>query len=109
VLFNRLTVSDLTRILMAPHGVLESFRGLLAAGGLDFSLAPDAARLMAEYAHETGTMARGLKMIVGRLIEDVVFEQRKGKMQFGASEVRSILNSLDAGASENIACNPALN
>lgn len=95
VLFNQLTVNDLCQIVTAPHGALASLQGLLAVDGLDFNLSKDAIRAIAGYAHETGTMARGLKLVMGRLIEDIVFEGRKGMVQFGLKEVQTVLSSID--------------
>jgi ATP-dependent Clp protease ATP-binding subunit ClpX len=79
------TIEQLVQIAM--RSVIAAYRRLLAASGADLQVTSGAIQLMAECALETGTYARGLKTIVARLIEDAVFEERRGAIQFGAAEV----------------------
>ena len=79
------TVDQLTEI--ATRAVIPSYAKLLASTGANLQISPDGIHLMAEAARDTGTYARGIKSVVARLIEDCVFEERKGLVQLGAAEV----------------------
>jgi ATP-dependent Clp protease ATP-binding subunit ClpX len=79
------TVEQLTQI--AEHAVIPAYQRLLAGCGADIQVTGDGIALMAQSALESRTFARGVKTIVARLIEDAVFEERKGSIQFDVAEV----------------------
>ena len=79
------TVEQLIQI--TERAVVPSYRRLLAASGADLQVEPEAVRRIAASALATGTFARGLKSVVARLVEDAVFEERKGVISLGADEV----------------------
>ena len=47
---------------------------------------------------ETKTYARGVKTVVARLIEDAVYEERRGLVQLGAAEVARAIEAAGMGA-----------
>ena len=73
---------------IATRSVIPSFNRLLSAFGAGIEMSDTAVALMAEWALETRTYARGIKSIVSSLVEDIVFAERKGPVQFGADDVR---------------------
>src|ERR1017187_311863 len=75
------TVAQLVQI--AKCAVIPSYQKLLAGCGADIQVTGDGIALMAQSALESGTFARGLKTVIARLVEDAVFEERRGAIQFG--------------------------
>jgi ATP-dependent Clp protease ATP-binding subunit ClpX len=79
------TIEQLEQV--AIRAVIPGYARLLAAGGADLQVSTEAVHLIAEAALATGTYARGIKSVVARLVEDIVFEERKGVIALGADEV----------------------
>lgn len=96
--FPKPTVEQLMRIAISPTGVIATFNALLKAGGLDIRLTAGAIRLMAEHALESETYCRGMKAIVSRLVEDLVFDGYTSTVTIGVERVREILHSVDESA-----------
>ena len=71
-----LSVDDLERILGDPRdAILKQYRKLLRLQhGADLEFTPGAIREVARLAHGQGTGARGLRAVVERVVEDVMFE-----------------------------------
>ena len=90
------TVPQLVQI--ARRAVIPSYCKLLAASGADIQIADDGIQLMAECALESKTFARGIKTVVARVIEDVVYEERKGSIQFGTAEVARAIEAAGMGS-----------
>ena len=90
------TIAQLIQI--AEHAVILSYQKLLVGCGANIEVSSDGIQLMAECALESKTYARGLKASVARLIEDAVFEERKGLIQFGATEVRQAVEAAGLGS-----------
>ena len=86
-----LSVESLERIMMAKHGVLASFNEMLKPQGLEVGLEQNAIKALAEFAHETGTQARGLRTGLGLLLEDAIFCQVQGRMTFTDADVEHAL------------------
>jgi ATP-dependent Clp protease ATP-binding subunit ClpX len=83
------TVEQLVKI--AKGSVITSYSRLLTSSGLELHVTDAGVLLMAEWAAETKTYARGLKSIMSRLVEEAVFNDAKGKVTFGAKEVRQAI------------------
>lgn len=93
--FHKLSPEALYEICVAfPGGVIRNFNEMMYGQGLEIDVAPSGIRLMAEICSETGMMARGLKLIVDMLIEDSVFEGRKGKITFSKHHVEKVIEKL---------------
>ena len=90
------TVEQLTQI--AVRSVIPAYQKLLATGGTDIQITGEGIALMAECAKETRTFARGIKTICARLIEDCVYEERKGLVELGAAEVAKAIEAAGMGA-----------
>ena len=85
------TVEQLVAIARAPTGVITSYVRLLKPGGVDLVVTEAAVLLMAEHSCSRRTYARGLKAIMGKLVENAVFTQTRGKITYGVTEVRAAL------------------
>jgi len=92
------TIEQLVQI--ATRAVIPAYRRLLAANGADLQVAPEAVRLIAEAALATGTFARGIKSVVARLVEDIVFEERKGAIALGVADVDRAIEGAGLAAAE---------
>jgi len=90
------TVEQLEQIAM--RAVIPSYRTLLAANGADLQVSAEAIRLMAETALATGTFARGVKSIVARLVEDIVFDERVGKISLDVTDVAHAIKAAGLAA-----------
>ena len=66
---------------------------LLKSMRIEISLTDSAIRLVAEYASSSATLARGIKSIMSRIVEDLVFNEAKGKVRFGLKEVRAAVEA----------------
>ena len=86
LVFPEPTVEQLIEI--ATRSVIPSFNRVMSAFGAEVRIMNDGIRLVADCAHQTRTYARGIKSIVSTLIEELVFEERKGVTQLGVAEVR---------------------
>jgi len=72
-----LGVEDLARILREPtDSLLAQYRKLLKYRGTDLRFTDGAIRAIAQSAHERGTGARGLRAIVERVLEPVLFDPK---------------------------------
>ncbi len=92
LIFPSPTIQQLTEI--ANKSVIPSYNRLLSACEAKIEINDDGVRLLAEYALESETFARGLKSVISALIEDLVFEGRQGSVKFGIAEVRRALDGL---------------
>jgi len=88
VMFRKLTPQDLVAIANGSAGVVANYNRLLCHQGLAIKVDTQGLQCMAELSVETGMMARGLRMIVGALVEDAVFSEAKGEVTFGLGEVK---------------------
>lgn len=69
-----LTEDELVRILTKPEGsVCSQYTAFFSKLGVEFTLAPEAAQLLAHEAHTSGSGARGLKGRLERAITDMLF------------------------------------
>lgn len=72
--FRPLNFDDLCLITRTEHGPLSYYNEILAADRMAISLADDAVAAMARFALESGTSARGLKFVVGKIVEELLYE-----------------------------------
>lgn len=72
---NELTTDDLVHILTTPkNAVLKQFEALFSLEDITLNVTAEAKRLLAEKAKETGTGARALRMLLERVLRDVMFD-----------------------------------
>ncbi|QDV36877.1 ATP-dependent Clp protease ATP-binding subunit ClpX [Tautonia plasticadhaerens] len=74
---DRLGIEDLVRILKEPtNSLIGQYRKLLAYHRASLVISDGALREVARIAHERGTGARGLRAILERVMEPVLFDPR---------------------------------
>ncbi|WP_022859152.1 ATP-dependent Clp protease ATP-binding subunit ClpX [Bifidobacterium magnum] len=72
---HELTRDDLVRILTQPDNALvKQYRKLFAMDGVDLLFTDEAVEAIAELSIERRTGARGLRSIIERILEDVMFQ-----------------------------------
>lgn len=70
-----LGVDDLVRILREPKGsLIDQYRKLLIYRHARLEFTPGAIRAIAELAHQRGTGARGLRAIIERALEPILYD-----------------------------------
>lgn len=89
----RPSIGDLEAILTAPTGVLAMYNSQFATEGMRMAMTPEARRYLAEWAYECG-LARGLKLVVSCLAEQVVYERRQGLIYFDESHVAKAIGDM---------------
>lgn len=72
---NPLTKNDLVRILTEPqNAIVRQYQTLLSMDKINLTFTPDALELIASQAVANRTGARGLRAILDRVMEDIMFE-----------------------------------
>lgn len=72
---NELAIDDLVHILVEPkNAVIKQFKALFAMEGVSLEFTQDALRAIAKKAHDAGTGARALRMILENVLRDLMFE-----------------------------------
>ena len=80
--------------LLIENGVLAGYNAILAPQGVRIVVPPPALNRIAQYCVETQLMARGLKLVIGRLIQEALYAQRTGTIEFTRGDVDAALTSL---------------
>lgn len=97
---HELDEDDLAAVLVEPeHALTKQYRKLLAADGVDLEFTDEAIRRIAALTVQRGTGARGLRTIIERTLEDVMF--RVPSMQ-GVSRVVVDKNAVDGDCAPHI-------
>ena len=72
---NELRTSDLVRILVEPkNAVIKQFKALFALENVDLEFTEGALEAIAQRAHDAGTGARALRMILESTMRDLMFD-----------------------------------
>jgi ATP-dependent Clp protease ATP-binding subunit ClpX len=72
---NELSNEDLVTILTEPkNAVIKQFKALFTLEGVGLEFSPGALKAIAKKAHEAGTGARALRMILESMMRDLMFE-----------------------------------
>lgn len=95
LVFPEPTVPQLIQI--ARRGVIPAYQKLLTGCGAHISVSDEGVELMAQCAKENGTFARGIKTIVARLVEDIVFEEFRGKIEFSSVQIARAIAAAGMG------------
>lgn len=93
---NQLAVADLETILTQPKNALvKQFTHMFHQEGVKLTIEPEALTAIAAKAHEAGTGARALRMILENLLRDLMFEIPSEE---GVSEVVITKDAVDGTA-----------
>ena len=72
---NELLPEDLIRILVEPkNAVIKQFKALFALENVDLEFTEEALKAIAQKAHDAGTGARALRMILETTVRDLMFD-----------------------------------
>lgn len=72
---NELTTDDLVTILSEPkNAIVKQYTSMFEMEGVKLQFTPDALQAIAKKAHEAGTGARALRMIIENMMRDLMFE-----------------------------------
>jgi len=72
---NELALEDLVSILTEPkNSIVKQFKALFELEGVKLDFTPDALQAIAQRAHEAGTGARALRLILENLMREMMFE-----------------------------------
>lgn len=88
------SLTQLEQIMTAPTGIIARQNQFLAAFGLQVLPNPEAIQAIASWALETRTFARGMRSLCQALVEEAIFEERKGAVAIGIQEVRKAIEGL---------------
>lgn len=73
--FNELSSDDLITILTQPkNAIVKQFKALFKMEGVDLEFSEEALKAIAKKAHDAGTGARALRMILENTMRDLMFE-----------------------------------
>ncbi len=81
-------------ISIAERSIVPAYNRMLAPGGAEIRVAEDAVRIIAGCARESRTYARGIKSVLSRLVEGIVFEQTTGTVTITKTEVREAIGAI---------------
>lgn len=88
------SLDQLIQIATAPTGIIARQNQFLVAFGLKVVPSPEAVQNIASWALETKTFARGMRSLMQSLVEEAIFEERKGDVAIGIQEVRKAIEGL---------------
>jgi ATP-dependent Clp protease ATP-binding subunit ClpX len=83
-----LDTGDLIQIATSPHGVLQTYNRILTRQGLAISIDPAGLAELAGFCVETRLFARGIRLVISSLVEDLVFNEVRDEQLVSAQEVR---------------------
>jgi ATP-dependent Clp protease ATP-binding subunit ClpX len=92
--FRRLETADLVKIASRPGGVISDYNAILASQGIKISLSGAALERMARVCLDSGSMARGVRSIMGSLVEKALFDSNGGAIRFGVKDVDAAAGSI---------------
>ncbi len=73
--FNELATEDLVKILQEPkNAIIKQFKALFAMEGVGLEFTQDALAAIAKKAHDAGTGARALRLILENIMRDLMFD-----------------------------------
>jgi ATP-dependent Clp protease ATP-binding subunit ClpX len=83
--------ADLIQIATSQHGVIQTYNSILAKQGLTIAIDQKGLAEVAAFCVETKLFARGIRLVVSALIEDLVFNEAKGKTVLSVEAVRQAI------------------
>ena len=85
------SLAQLIQIATAPTGIIARQNHFLVAFGIKVVPSPEAIKEIATWALETKTFARGMRSLCQALVEEAIFEERKGEVVVGVGDVRKAI------------------
>lgn len=88
--------AQLVQIATAPTGIIAIQNNFLSSFGLQIQPSPEAVREIAAFSLENRSFARGMRSLLTAMIEEAIFEERKGDVVIGVEEVQKAIAGLRA-------------
>lgn len=88
------TQSQLIEIASAPTGIIARQNQFLSSFGLQISPSLEAIKVLAAWALDTKTFARGMRSLMQTLVEEAIFEEHKGDLDLWQADVRRAIEGL---------------
>lgn len=88
------SLSQLIEIAMAPTGIIARQNQFLSSFGLQVLPSSEGVKELASWALETKTFARGMRNLMQNIVEEVIFEERKGTIEITGADVRRAVEGL---------------
>ena len=85
---------QLIQIATAPTGIIARQNQFLESFSLKIVPSPEAIQAIASWALESRTFARGMRSLTQSLVEEAIFEERKGEVTIEAGDVRKAIEGL---------------
>jgi ATP-dependent protease Clp ATPase subunit len=82
------TADSIAQVVVAESGIVQGFNRILAARDIVLFPQETAVGMLADYAVESGTFYRGVKHVLGTLVEELLFDEAKGTVMLDAALVR---------------------
>lgn len=82
------SLTQLEQIMTAPMGILARQNQFLSSFGLQVLPSPEAVRELASWALESKMLARGMRSLIQSLVEEAIFDERKGTLEISDRDVR---------------------
>ncbi|NCD13771.1 MAG: AAA family ATPase [Bacteroidia bacterium] len=86
--------SQLIEIAWAPTGIIARQNQFLSSFGLQVLPTLEGVKELASWALETRTFSRGMRNLMQNIVEEVIFEERKGTIVITGTDVRRAVEGL---------------
>lgn len=96
IVMRRLEQSDLERICIGQHGIINGYNCVLSSQSIRISMNQKAVRTVAKYCAETDLLARGLKLIISKAVEPILFDGRPGEYELEPAHIDKAIQSYAA-------------
>ena len=78
-------------------GIIEGFNRVLASKGIVLSLTDKASRSIGDYSMQTKTFYRGAKAVLAAVVEELIFDPKRGAVTIQSADVMRAIDRLSSG------------
>ena len=107
------TADSIAKAIVSGQGIVEGYNRVLAGRDIVLLAMQSGVDLLADYGVETRTFFRGVKHLVGSVVEEALFDGAKGTIMLDAALVRlaidrsTVVPGADQGIEPPKPCEPA--
>ena len=95
------SADSIARAIVGEQGIVAGYNNVLTTRDIVLSPHVDGVSLLADYGIESRTFFRGVKHIIGTVIEDVLFNEAKGSVVLDSAMIRRALDRVGGISSED--------
>lgn len=95
--FPRPTASGIATAIVSEQGIITGYNMMLAGRGIVIFPTQNAVSLLAQYAVETRQYYRGVKHLIGSVIEEILFDGTGGTTMLDSALIRRAIDRTSAG------------